>query len=99
MTLDDVIRRLEEMAQDTAKMGAKAPVGETLFWVLGLLHAVDHVPNGGPDRLLTAQEVAPRLGIHKRTVYAQADTWPFTRRIGRSVRFSEHGLTAWLSRS
>ena len=52
-----------------------------------------------PDRLLTAADVAERLEVSKRYVYANATHWPFTRRLGRAVRFSAAGLDAWLSQS
>ena len=59
-------------------------------------------PPGGngttPDRMLTAADVAERLEVSKRYVYANATSWPFTRRIGRAVRFSAQGLDAWLAR-
>ena len=52
--------------------------------------------NGGPDRLLTAQEAADRLGVSKRWMYRKADELPFTRRIGEgTLRFSERGLERW----
>lgn len=53
--------------------------------------------NGGPDRLLTAVEVAERLGLKdRRAVYRRADSWPFTRRVGDgTLRFSERGLARW----
>jgi hypothetical protein len=59
--------------------------------------------NGGPDRLLSAEEVAERLGLldregnpDRRKVYRRADSWPFTRRVGGgTLRFSEKGLRRW----
>lgn len=50
------------------------------------------------DRLLHAKEVAARLGCSVRYIYAKADTFPFTKRLGSMVRFSEAGLTRWLAR-
>lgn len=56
-------------------------------------------PNGHDDCLLTAREVAARLGTSVRYVYEHADRFPFTRRLGsRTVRFSERGLERWLAR-
>jgi predicted DNA-binding transcriptional regulator AlpA len=54
----------------------------------------------GPDRLLTAEEVASRLGLKdRRAVYRRADGWPFTRRLGNgTLRFSEKGLEKWQAR-
>lgn len=52
--------------------------------------------NGKPDRLLTADEAASRLGVSRRWMYRHADTLPFTRRLDRgTLRFSERGLERW----
>jgi predicted DNA-binding transcriptional regulator AlpA len=50
----------------------------------------------GPERLLTAAEVAERLGWSARSVYRRGKTWPFAVRLGRTLRFNEAGLTKWL---
>jgi predicted DNA-binding transcriptional regulator AlpA len=51
------------------------------------------------ERLLTAVEVAERLGVTVRWVYRHADRWPFTHKLSRKVlRFSESGLVQLLSR-
>jgi excisionase family DNA binding protein len=50
------------------------------------------------DRLIDADEVAARLGLSVRTVYRRARSWPFVRRVGRTVRFSSAGLERWLAR-
>jgi excisionase family DNA binding protein len=60
-------------------------------------------PAPGPaeeeDILLTAEEVAQRLGVSKRWVYEHASGWPFSRRLGRrTVRFSARGLERWMQR-
>jgi predicted DNA-binding transcriptional regulator AlpA len=50
------------------------------------------------DRLLSAADVAGRLGRSIDWVYRQAKHWPFTRRLTRrTVRFSEAGLLRWLA--
>jgi excisionase family DNA binding protein len=50
----------------------------------------------GPDRLLTADEAAERLGVSKRWVYRRADSLPFTRRLtSGTLRFSERGMDRW----
>jgi excisionase family DNA binding protein len=52
-----------------------------------------------PDRLLTAEDAAKRLGVSRRYIYIHADTYPFTRRLGpRTLRFSERGMERWLAR-
>ena len=49
------------------------------------------------DRLLTAEQVAERLGLSKSQVYKQAHGWPFTRKLSaKALRFSEAGLERWL---
>jgi predicted DNA-binding transcriptional regulator AlpA len=54
---------------------------------------------GEPDRLLEPADVAQRLGVKVRWLYAHADQLPFTRRLGRKVlRFSESGLKRYMSR-
>ena len=52
---------------------------------------------GGTDALLTATEVADRLGVAKRWVYAHASELPFARRLGEgTLRFDPRGLDRWL---
>lgn len=49
--------------------------------------------------LLTAREVAKRLGCSVRYVYAHARSWPFTVQLdGRAVRFDPEGLARWTRR-
>lgn len=47
---------------------------------------------GLPDRWLTVQQVAERLGRDARWVYRRARRWPFTVKEGKSLLFSERGL-------
>lgn len=54
--------------------------------------------NESQDRLLTVREVATRLHLSREMVYRRARHWPFTRRIGRTLRFSTAGLEGWLRR-
>jgi predicted DNA-binding transcriptional regulator AlpA len=50
----------------------------------------------GEDQLLTADQVAVRLGVDRRWVYRRADALPFTRRLSRgTLRFSARGLERW----
>lgn len=45
------------------------------------------------DRLLTAEEAAPILGVSPRWLYRHADKLPYTRRLSPKVlRFSEAGI-------
>jgi predicted DNA-binding transcriptional regulator AlpA len=55
--------------------------------------------SAGPDTMLTARDVAARLKCSPRYVYAHADTYPFTVRLGpAAVRFSAAGLDRWLAK-
>src|SRR5689334_11692917 len=50
-----------------------------------------------PARLLTPREVAGRLGVTLRWVYAHAGRWTFTRRLGhRTLRFEPAGFEKFL---
>jgi excisionase family DNA binding protein len=49
-----------------------------------------------PDRLLTAEEAAERLGIAADTLYRKAKRFPFTVRLGYQVRFSAAGLERFI---
>jgi len=48
-------------------------------------------------RLLSVDEAAARTGMSKDWLYRHAKTLPFTRRLGRAVRFDEAALTRWLA--
>ena len=53
---------------------------------------------GEQDRLLTANDVAERLGCSVDWVYRQAKRWPFSKPLGRkTLRFSEAGLNKWIA--
>ena len=99
-----LLARLERRRDEAAAVGATAPVERVVGVFIEELRELN-LPsnsNGGqpaPDRMLTAREVAKRLGISVRTVYKSAAGWPFTRRYpSGSVRFSEIGLDTWLER-
>lgn len=50
------------------------------------------------DRLLTIEEASRELGKSTTWLYHQAKHLPFTRRVGRSLRFSSRGLQKFLDR-
>jgi excisionase family DNA binding protein len=52
---------------------------------------------GLPDEAISAAEAARMLGMSRRWLYRQAPRLPFTRKIGRAVRFSRSGITRWLA--
>jgi predicted DNA-binding transcriptional regulator AlpA len=51
-----------------------------------------------PDRLLTADEAAPVMGVKPRWLYRHARQLPFARRLSRkALRFSEAGLRRYMA--
>lgn len=54
------------------------------------------VPSQPPDELLDVEAAARRLGMSKDYLYRHADSFPFTRRMGRSLRFSARGIDAYI---
>jgi hypothetical protein len=56
-------------------------------------------PNGqvDTDRLLTVHETAERLGCHVKALYKRRP-YPFEVREGKTRRWSETGLEAWIRR-
>ena len=53
-----------------------------------------------PDRLLTADEAATRLGVKIRWLYGRSSTLPFAVKLpgSRAVRFSERGLAKYVAK-
>jgi predicted DNA-binding transcriptional regulator AlpA len=50
-----------------------------------------------PDQLLDVDEAARRLGMSKDYLYRRHDRFPFTRRVGRNLRFSARGIEEYIS--
>ena len=51
-----------------------------------------------PDKLLTAEEAAPILGVTPRWLYRHAGRLPFARRLSRkALRFSEVGVQRYMA--
>src|SRR2546423_1315271 len=101
MTPSQLVADLERRAAEAEKIGATAPVAaiyRALVVEVAGLNGNGASPAPRPDHLLTAREVAPRLGCSVRYVYAKAKTFPFTMRVGNLVRFSEAALERWLAR-
>lgn len=102
MSPAELVAALERRAAEAERIGATAPVA-AIYRALAADVASLNGHNGPspaaqPDRLLTAREVAPRLGCSVRYVYAKKDTFPFTVSVGTLVRFSAAGLERWLAR-
>lgn len=94
MDLAGLRARLEQRAKDAEAMKATAPIADVLRVVLSELEAIGATPApAATDRMLTAQEAAPLLGVTPRWLYDHARQLPFARRLSRKcLRFSEAGL-------
>lgn len=55
-------------------------------------------PARNGDRWLDVAAVAARLGKDRRWVYRRCSGWDFVVREGRSLMFSERGLSRWMER-
>ena len=52
-----------------------------------------------PDSLLDVNEAAMRLGVSPHYLYRNHRRFPFTRRMGRSLRFSSAGMEQYIRRT
>lgn len=52
-----------------------------------------------PDELLTVEHAAERLGLSVDYLYRNHSRLPFTRRMGRSLRFSSLGIDEYIKRT
>ena len=50
------------------------------------------------NRLLSIDEAAVKLGVSKDYLYRHHSEFPFTRRIGRALKFAQNGIEKYLSR-
>jgi len=53
-------------------------------------------PQTEPDTLLAVGEASRRLGVSKDYLYRHREDFPFTRRMGRKLLFSGHGIETYL---
>lgn len=98
VTRDELVLDLEARARHAERIDATAPVGAIYRLVCEEVKQLDGTPEQRtPDRLLSAEVVAERMGVSKRYLYSHANTLPFTKRLGRTIRFSEKGLERWLN--
>ncbi len=98
MNVAELRQRLALRAQDAEAIEATAPVASVLKWVLDEMVSLNGDRPQQPDHMLTAAELAERLSVSLRHVYDHADQYPFTKRLGRTLRFSERGFERWLCR-
>ncbi len=104
-SLAALVASLERRAADADRIHATAEVAVVLRDVVAEITALDgravlaEQSVAAADHLLTAPEVAARLGCSAKLVYRSAGRWPFTRRVGpKTLRFSASGLARWLER-
>ena len=73
---------------------------EALLAAIADSEAARVAPTEAPSRLLTAEQVAARLGVSRKYVYAHAKRWSFRRKLPgeKALRFEEQGLERWLAR-
>lgn len=94
MTITDLLEQLERRAVEAEAIGATAPVAGVYRAVAAELRPfANGVAAAGPERVLTAEQVAERLGVSARWVYAHADKLGVKRLSRRCVRFPESAIT------
>lgn len=103
MTLSEILAQLEQRATEAERYEATARVDIVLRSVIEDLRDVDHMettaPNGNePDQLVDINKAAEILGVKVRYLYDHHDRFPFTRRVGRQLRFSSRGLHRYIAR-
>lgn len=96
MTVTELIAQLERRAADAEAFKATAPVAEVLRTVVAELKPLANgeapSPPAGPEHGLTALQVAERLGVSARWVYAHVDKLGGKRLSRRCVRFPESAI-------
>ena len=105
MTLNDLRATLEQRAATAEAEGATAPVANVYRLVLGELAKMNG-GNGGtpakaavePDRLMTVPQVAERLHVSRRFVYAHRQQLGGYALSKRALRFPEAAVTRYLAR-
>ena len=99
-TLAAVLEQLGRQATDGERFGATARVDVLLRAVLEDLRDVDTdgtEPNGSePDTLVDIRKAADILGVKIRYLYD--NEFPFTRHVGRQLRFSMRGLKRYMAK-
>lgn len=98
MTTRDALRVLVQDSPD----GALLTVPRA--WLTDLLSdsspVVEQDTPPAPEKWLTADDVAERLGASRAYVYKHVADFPFAKRLpGGAIRFSEKGLTRWMERA
>jgi excisionase family DNA binding protein len=55
-------------------------------------------PAQSHDQLLSVDDAAERLGMSRNYLYRNSQKFPFTRHVGRSVRFSSLGIDSYIQK-
>jgi len=98
-TLREEIQRVLQIAQEMPPEQLPRLVGE-LEEVRCIAFARLLVPRpvseASSDRLLAIDEASRKLGVSKDYLYRHREDFPFTRRMGRKLLFSSHGIETFL---
>lgn len=94
----EALRTAEEAASRLGSEALVDAIGEAERLKAGLWARLytGRAPRLQEERLLGVEEAAARLGVSSVALYKKADAFPFTVRQGRSLRFSDSGISAWI---
>jgi excisionase family DNA binding protein len=95
----DLLSRIETEGRDLSREQIPSALGELerVKASLAVRLMAPASPASEPDRLLTVEEAADRLGLAIDTLYRKAKAFPFAVRLpGRQVRFSAAGIEKFI---
>jgi hypothetical protein len=102
VTLPELLEAFRRRALEAASVGASAPVAAVYEAVLAelapLVNGSGTPAPAPPERLLTPAEVAARLGVKRRFVYAHRAELGGRALSKRALRFPEAALARYLAR-
>ena len=87
----------KEMAAELANEERKSFALKCIAVLGALAVAPESTQQAMRDRLLAAEEAAPRMGTTVNWMRRKGRRLPFARRVGRFWRFSENGLNSYLA--
>jgi excisionase family DNA binding protein len=104
---DLALRPLAKPFQVVLDALPETPVG-AIKYLLGDLESLRialvqklNSPQAAPaahDQLLSVDDAAERLGMSRNYLYRNSQKFPFTRHVGRSVRFSSLGIDSYIQK-